>query len=106
MLGVLATQLNLKPKAFGAVANASSATDIDRPTRRTRRNPVRPWVRVTQDRLRYAVNSLNCRQIAFSGLPKGSNGLQTWVEFECEGRPYVLTIEDTTACWRTHQTAT
>jgi hypothetical protein len=53
-----------------------------------------------------AEKHLNNRQISFSGLPAGSKDAPVWVEIECEGRTYTLSIGDSSSCWRSHQVST
>lgn len=111
MLGVLATQFDLKQRAFVAPPPAAGidCTDlgIAKPRVGHKRSRQRgPWVRVTHDSIENGAKHPNNCQISFSGLPSGAKNSPAWVEIECEGRPFTLTIKDTTACWRGHQIST
>lgn len=111
MLGVLATQLDLKQRAFVAppTADTSDITDSEGAKRRagrTRSHQSDPWVRVTQKSIDNAATHKNNRQISYSGLPSGAKNTPARVEIQYEGRPYALTINDTNACWRSHQIST
>lgn len=111
MLGVLATQLDRGQSTFAAPAPAEmpESTDTvcaDRSASPSRGRPSGPWVRVTSGTLTNAAKHSNYRQISFSGLLPSEANIPAWVEIECEGRPYTLTIGDTTCCWRSHQIST
>lgn len=106
MLGVLATQLDVKQCTFAARpttktnrGSESGATMSQLGTRGSR-------VRVTRKSIENVANHVNNRQISFSALAEGSKHSPVWVEIECEGRSYTLTISDTTSCWRVHQIST
>jgi len=112
MLGVLANQFDRKQTAFAAPATAdtpeSTGSGGAKPrAARTSSRPRGPWVRVTSASIENAKKHSNYRQISFSGLlASDDKNPPAWVEIECEGRPYTLTIGDTTACWRSHQVST
>ena len=111
MLGVLATQLDRGQTVFAAPTPVDTPDSKDfevakRSARRSRNRPSGPWVRVTTACLTNAGKHPNNRQISFSGLTSGKKHTPVWVEIECEGRPYTLTIGDTTSCWCSHQVST
>lgn len=111
MLGVLATQLDHGQRAFVASPSAAPG-QCELAGRENPRGamlqdrPMGPWVRVSRGIIDNAARHQNNRQIAFSGLPKGTTDAPVWVELLCEGREYMLTIMDTTSCFRSHQVAT
>ena len=111
MLGILATQLELKQSAFVVrkSADASDSMESAGIKPRAQRKPKPPggaWVRVTSDSIENCAEHQNKRQISFSGLPKGTKDIPVWVEIECKGRSYSLTTKDHTAYWRGHQIST